>query len=121
MVETALVIFPLLLTILGGITLSFAVFAYNNVGWVARQTTRWAVVRGSSSGNPATIETIQTYGRSQVAGLRPEDVTVVAAFAPNNNPGGIVTVEVRYTVTPLVSLFFDPFVVRSTSAATILQ
>lgn len=121
MVENALVILPILLIILGGMTVSYAVFAYNNVGWIARQTTRWAVVRGSSSGQAATIDAIQNYGRSQAAGLRADSLSVTASFSPNNNPGGLVTVNVSYTVTPTVSYFFNPIVVRSTSTATILQ
>ena len=121
-VETALILLPFLLLVYGAMTFSHAVFAYNNVSWIARQATRWAAVRGSSSGYVASVQTIRDYARTQAAGLIAEDLDVNASFAPDNNPGSTVTVEVTYDVTPIVAgLFVDPFTVRSTSTVTILQ
>ena len=122
MVETALVLLPMLVLILGGMTFAHAVFAYNSVGWIARQATRWASVRGSSSGHPATAGTIEGFARSRAVGLDRRALSVHAAFSPDNNPGSTVTVEVRYTVTPLVPhLFGRSLAVRSTSTANVLQ
>lgn len=121
-VELALILLPFLLLILGAITFSHAVFAYNNVSWIARQASRWASVRGSSSGNVATTTSIEAFARTQAAGLLSNSLNVEASFSPNNNPGGTVTVRVSYSVTPLVAyLFVPPFVVRGTSTVTVLQ
>lgn len=121
-VEIALVLFPMLLLIYGAMTFSHAVFAYNNVSWIARQASRWAAVRGSSSGNVASTQSIETYALTQAAGLLANSLDVNASFSPNNNPGSAVSVEVSYVVNPLVvHMFVEPFTVRSTSTATILQ
>jgi Flp pilus assembly protein TadG len=122
MIEVTLILMPLLVLIFGAITFSYSVFAYNNVHWIARQGTRWAAVRGSSSGNVATAEEIEAYARTQSVGLSHANLTVDASFSPNNNPGGTVTIVVDYTVSPVIADMFGlPFTVRGRSTATILQ
>jgi Flp pilus assembly protein TadG len=121
-VEVALILCPLLVLVFGAMTFSFSVFAYNNVHWIARQGTRWAAVRGSSSGNVAATGDIEAFARTQTAGLNTANLDVQASFSPDNNPGGTVTVVVRYTVSPLIAdMFGRPFAVRGRSTATILQ
>lgn len=121
-VEMAFIITPVLLLLFGAMTFSYAVFAYNNVNWIAREASRWASVRGSSSGRAASIQNIQDFARTRAAGLRSSHLNVAASFSPDNSPGSAVSVQVSYPVTPLVaSIFFDALVVRGTSIAVILR
>ena len=121
-IEVAFVLMPLLVLIFGAMTFSYSVFAYNNVHWIARQGTRWAAVRGSSSGNVATTDDIEAFARTQSVGLSNAYLNVDASFAPDNNPGGTVTVVVNYTVSPVIAdMFGQSFTVRGRSTATILQ
>src|SRR5687768_14873843 len=85
-VELALILLPFLLLVFGAMTFSHAVFAYNNVNWIARQASRWAAVRGSSTGNVASTAAIEAFARTQSAGLLSNSLDVTASFSPNNNP-----------------------------------
>src|SRR5262249_58468375 len=51
------------------------IFAYNAVSLSAREGVRYAIVRGSASVQPATVDDIRTYVRSKTVGV-PVDVAV---------------------------------------------
>ncbi len=102
--------FVVLFSVLFGIVdFGRALYAYDAISDAARIGTRFAIVRGSSSGSPATSSTISSYVQNNCcAGLTPSSITVTTTWNPNNNPGSTVTVQVSYSLT-----FMLPFLPTS--------
>jgi Flp pilus assembly protein TadG len=127
MVETALSLGILLTFLFGVMETGFALFTYHFISNAARETTRYAIVRGSSctgfvSACPATPNDIMTYATTLgFSGITTSDVSVSyagypagASCIPNrlcNNPGNMVTVTITYTFP-----FNVPFVPAKTFA-----
>ena len=129
----------LLLTFLFGIMeTGLALFAYHFISNAARETTRYAIVRGSSctsfaSACPALPSDIKTYATNLgFSGITTSDVTVSYAAYPTgvtcapsgtcNNPGNLVTVTITYNFpfnVPFVSA--KTFAMSSTSSMIISQ
>ncbi len=93
--------FALLFSILFGIVdFGRALYAYDAISDAARIGTRYAIVRGASSGDPATAATIEWFVQNNCcAGLNPNSIIVNTAWNPNNSAGSTVTVQVSYTLT----------------------
>lgn len=111
LLEGALSFSAFLMLTFGVMEFSMAVFAYNWVSYAAREGARWASVRGNTYvpvgatvGTPATQDQISAYVKSQAVGLVASNVTVTAAWTPDNSPGSNVKVTVAYNVIPLVGL-----------------
>ena len=112
MVETALSLGILLTFLFGVMETGFALFTYHFISNAARETTRYAIVRGSScagfaSACPATKNEIRTFATTLgFSGITTSDVSVSYAGYPAgatctpsaacNNPGNMVTVIVTY-------------------------
>jgi Flp pilus assembly protein TadG len=92
--------FLLLFSILFGIVdFGRALYAYDAISDAARIGTRFAIVRGSSSGSPASASTIASFVEYNCcAGLTPTAIAVNTTWSPNNNPGSTVNVQVSYTL-----------------------
>src|ERR1700730_2696352 len=90
---TAVVFFMLVFAILN---FSMAIYVYNLVSYAAREGTRYASVRGSSAPSPAAATDIERFVKSESSGLNPSNLTVNTVWAPDNNPGSFVTVQVQY-------------------------
>jgi Flp pilus assembly protein TadG len=115
LVEYAFV-FMLLMTMLLGIAdFSRALYAYHFVSSAAREATRYAIVRGCSTGITqnctmrASATDIQTFVKNVPLGIDASKVTATTTWTPNNKPGSVVQVEVQYPFN-----FFFPFVSSST-------
>jgi Flp pilus assembly protein TadG len=111
-VEQALLL-PVLLAILFGIIdMSRALYSYTYVSYIAREATRWASVRSSSSMNGSSTGHVQGFV-AHVVGLGLDDRAITSTtnyIAPpnntplcpggtgnaNNKPGCIVQVTVNY-------------------------
>jgi hypothetical protein len=122
-VELALCI-TLFITILWGVmSFAHAVFAYNNVAFLAREGSRWAAVRGANSGRTATALSVSEYTKTRSTGLDKTKLTVNATWSDASKaPGSAVTVSVSYSGNPLpLNILKAPLTVRSNSTATILQ
>ena len=63
MVEVSLCLVPFLMFLFGTISLGHAMFAYNNVSFLAREGSRWASVRGSGSAAVAKGSEFGVIGR----------------------------------------------------------
>ncbi len=107
-VETSLVMVFVLALLFGIIDCGRAMYTYHFVSNLARQTTRYAMVRGSAcvlAGCPATASQIQTYAQS-IAGplIDTAALTVTTTWtsstgcagAPYQGPGCSVAVQIRY-------------------------
>jgi Flp pilus assembly protein TadG len=100
MAEMAVVL-PVVLTMMFGVIEGGrAIFAYGNVAHVAREATRYAIVRGSASeGQIATATDISNYAQTR-SGISP--ITVTTTWLPDNKPGSVVQVTVQHTYTPVI-------------------
>ena len=110
--ETALSMIIFLTFLFGIMETGFALYAYHFISNAARETTRYAIVRGNSckdlaSACPATKNEIKTYATTLgFSGITTNDVSVSyagypagAACIPNancNNPGNLITVTITY-------------------------
>lgn len=98
------------------------VSSHNILSGAVREGARYAVVRGSASGAPATATDIQNIVRSWAVGLTSNDVIVTTTWSPGNGPGSAVRVSASYAVAPFTGLILgSPVTVRSTSQMTISQ
>src|SRR5687767_7020752 len=99
---TGLFFFMVTFSIMEG---SRAVYYYNVLASLAREGTRFAVVRGSTSGRPTTEALVRAHVQGKSMGLNP---TVTVTWNPvSMAPNSTVTVQVQHTFTtivPIVSL-----------------
>ena len=123
MVELGLCIVPFIMFLWATLSFGHAVFAYNNVAFLAREGSRWAAVRGSSSGRVADQTSVSTFTKGRSAGLDKSKLSVTTAWSnPSKIAGSLVTVNVTYVAATLpLAILQDPLTVRSSSTATILQ
>jgi len=116
---TAVVFFLLTFAILN---FAMAIYAYNLVSYAAREGSRYAAVRGSSSPAPAAASDVASFVQGESSGLNSANMTVNTTWLPDNNPGSFVQVDVRYTFAftmPFVSL--PTVTMDSTSQLVITQ
>jgi Flp pilus assembly protein TadG len=117
-VELAVSAAVFLFVVFGIIDCSRALYSYHTVSHLAREATRYAIVRGSSctswaSACPASSTDIQNYVQSKIALLDPNAVKVTTTWIPDNNPGSLVNVQVEYQFH-----FLLPFLPTSISTLT---
>jgi len=93
MVEFAVVAFLFVLLLLGIGEFGIASWAKNSVANAAREGSRFAMVRGETSGQVANETAVENYVRSK-ASITP--LTVATVWTPNKKPGSVVAVTVTY-------------------------
>jgi Flp pilus assembly protein TadG len=101
MVEGPLVMIVFLVIILGLLDFGRMVWSYTAVSYGAREATRYAMVRGSSSGQTATVAQIQGIVTSHTPGLDSSNTTTTVTFTPDQSPGSTVKVVVTYQFYPI--------------------
>lgn len=109
------------LTILFGI-MEFGrmVWIYNLVSHGAREATRYAIVRGSSSGRQASVSDIQAIVTARSPGLETSRITTTVTFSPDQAAGSSAKVAVTYQFNPVVPFFpGTPLQLSSTSQMVI--
>lgn len=146
LVEFALACSVLFLFIFGLMELCIVFFMYNTVAEAARETTRWASVRGTSSsvtsngvtscanpnitGCPASTGAIQTYAQSFIGGpgmtvqswwCNSDGTTNCVTTQSNAAPGNIVKVKISYTFANVPFVSKSALTVSSTSEMVIWQ
>ena len=115
MVELALTLLGFILLTMGTMEFGWAIYAYNNISYLAQSGARWASVNGSLSTSPATGSSVQTYVQSQMVAMDPSLLSVVTNWCDANGancsttptyntPGCLVQVTVSYTINPLAGL-----------------
>jgi Flp pilus assembly protein TadG len=120
--EFAMIAVPALMLIFGLMNFSLAVYDYNFVSYAAREATRYAAVRGSSSASPASATDVKNVVIALAHGLDTSKITVSTTWSPNNSPGGAVHVQVSYPFSfaiPFITLASVTF--SSTSQLVITQ
>lgn len=116
LVETAISMCLLILMLVGTFQLCLALYTYHYVSYTAREASRYAIVRGSTSCNNTpnltncniTADELQTWVRSvSYPGINPGNLTVTTTWpstgsacypvsSPCNNPSNLVNVVVKY-------------------------
>src|ERR1700682_5613824 len=86
-VEGTIVMLAFLLITFGLMDFGRMVFSYTMVSHGAREASRYAMVRGSSSGNTESVSDIQGIVTSRSPGLDSTNTTTTVTFTPDQNPG----------------------------------
>src|SRR5687767_13335860 len=99
---------------------SRAVYYYNVLASLAREGTRFAVVRGSTSGRATTEAAVRAYIQGKSMGLNP---TVTVTWNPvTMAPNSTVTVAVHHTFTTIVPIVKLPTIpMTATAVGRVLQ
>jgi Flp pilus assembly protein TadG len=112
---TAFIEFGILASIF--IILSFTIIDFGRMMWlnntvehVAAEGARYAAVRGSDKASPVNSTQVTTYVQDRATGIPAADMNISVTWAPNNNPGGSVTVLVTYNYEYIIGsmLGLDP-------------
>jgi Flp pilus assembly protein TadG len=121
LIESALCLLVVLNLLLGIMEFGRIIFAYNSVAFAATEAVRYAAVHGSASRTPATAAVVASVVHAKLIGVPPSAVTTEVTWVPDNKPGAKVTVDVRFTYTPLIPWLLQPVTVRSRTTAGILN
>jgi Flp pilus assembly protein TadG len=123
MVEGALTLLVLFVTFFGIMDFGRLVWTYTTIAHGAREATRYAIVHGSASANPASVATIQGIVLSRSPGLSSSNITTTVTYSPNNqNAGSSVQVLVNYTFYPITPYIpVGAMTLKSTSQMVIYQ
>lgn len=106
--------------------LSRALYSYHFIADAAREGTRYAMVRGATCTSyttacPAAASDIQTYLKNVPAGINPSSLTVTTTWNPNNSPGSVVQVQVRYSFQPIFPLMPKGALVMTSSSEVVIS
>ena len=82
-----------------------ALYAYSFVSYAAREGSRYAAVHGASNPSPAQVSDVTNIVAREAYGLNLDNLSVNTTWSPDNQPGSVVSVRVRY-----VFSFMVPFV-----------
>lgn len=120
-IEFALIIPMAILLTFGAIEVARAVSVQASINQAAKETVRFASVRGSASGTPATEAQLEAMA-VDLADLADASTTADVTWDPDNSPGSAVTVDMQTTFSPVV-LFFGPsnYTFTSTASMTIVR
>jgi Flp pilus assembly protein TadG len=110
----------ILLTI-GSIEVARAVSAQASINQAAKETARFASVRGTASGTAATETELEALAVDLVD-LTYGTTSADVSWDPDNSPGGVVNVDIQTTFTPLALPFFDgSYTFTSTASMTVVR
>jgi Flp pilus assembly protein TadG len=110
----------ILLTI-GSIEVARAVSAQASINQAAKETARFASVRGTASGTAATESELEALAVDLVD-LTYGTTSADVSWDPDNSPGGVVNVDIQTTFTPLALPFFDgSYTFTSTASMTVVR
>jgi Flp pilus assembly protein TadG len=120
-VEFAIAIPIAILLTVSAVEVARAVSVQASINQAAQETARFASVRGTASGAPATEAQLETMA-VELADLTDGTTSANVTWDPDNNPGGVVTVDMQTTFTPVV-LPFGPseYTFTSTASMTIVR
>ena len=120
-VEFAFIIPIAVLLTFGAIEVARAVSVQASINQAAKETVRFASVRGSASGAAATEGQLKAMA-VQLADLADASTFAAVSWAPDNSPGSLVTVDMQTTFSP-IALPFGPstYTFTSTASMTIVR
>ncbi|MGH7906568.1 MAG: TadE family protein [Candidatus Binataceae bacterium] len=131
-VELALVL-PIFFTLMFGIIdVGHAIYDYNFVSYAAGEATRYAIVNGANSPNPASSSDIQNFVsklalemtiNSDCSGNKTaaDALCATTTWTPNNKRGSVVQVTVQYNFQPLAMVFPQATIPLSASSEMVIS
>jgi Flp pilus assembly protein TadG len=88
---------PILITLsLGTLEIGRAMLAYHSLSLAAFEAGRYAMVHGTGSGDPATVNGLRTLVTAHLQGIDPDGLELTAVWDPNKQPGSFVTITLEY-------------------------
>ena len=120
-IEFAFIIPIAILLTIGAVEVARAVSVQASINQAVKETVRFASVRGSASGAAATEAQLEAMA-VQLASLADAGTSAAVTWDPDNSPGGMVTVDMQTTFSP-VALPFGPssYTFTSTASMTIVR
>ena len=120
-IEFAFIIPIAILLTIGAVEVAHAVSVQASISQAAKETARFASVRGSASGAAASEAELETMA-VELADLTNGITSASVTWDPDNSPGGVVTVNMQTTFTP-VAMLFGPssYTFTSTASMTIVR
>lgn len=103
-IEFAFIIPIAILLTIGAIEVARAVSVQASISQAAKETVRFASVRGSASGAAATEAELEAMA-VDLASLADANTSAVVSWDPDNSPGSAVTVAMQTTFAPAILLF----------------
>jgi Flp pilus assembly protein TadG len=103
-IEFAFIIPIAILLTIGAIEVARAISVQASISQAAKETVRFASVRGSASGAAATEAELEAMA-VQLADLADGSTSAAVAWDPDNSPGSAVTVDLQTTFAPAILLF----------------
>jgi Flp pilus assembly protein TadG len=120
-IESAFVFPVAILLTIGSIEAARAVSAQASINQAAKETVRFASVRGTASGTTATESELEALAVDLVD-LTYGTTSADVSWNPDNSPGGVVTVDIQTTFTPLALPFFESsYTFTSTASMTVVR
>jgi len=108
-IEFGLVVTVFFMFVFGVMDFGRMIYTYHFVSNAACQATRYAIVRGSASTDPATATEVADYVKSMIPeGINPNSITVSTSWSPDNSPGSSVKVQVSdnfHFMTPVLAKY----------------
>jgi Flp pilus assembly protein TadG len=120
-IEFAFIIPIAILLTIGAVEVARAVSVQASISQAAKETVRFASVRGSASGAAATEAQLEAMA-VQLANLANAGTSAAVTWSPDNSPGSVVTMDMQTTFSP-VALPFGPssYTFTSTASMTIVR
>ena len=120
-IEFAFIIPIAILLTVGAVEVAHAVSVQASVSQAAKETVRFASVRGSASGAAATEAQLETMA-VQLADLADASTSAAVTWSPDNAPGSLVTVDMQTTFSPVALPFgASSYTFTSTASMTIAR
>ena len=120
-IEFAFIIPIAILLTIGAVEVARAVSVQASINQAAKETVRFASVRGTASGAAATEAQLEAMA-VQLANLADASTSAAVTWSPDNSPGSVVTMDMQTTFSP-VALPFGPssYTFTSTASMTIVR
>ncbi len=122
LLEFGLVMVVFFMFVFGIMDFGRALYSYHFVSNAACEATRYAIVRGASSTEPATAADVANYVKSITpAGINFNDLTISTTWSPNNDPGSSVRVRISDNLSFMTPFFSKDFTLSDASQMVISQ
>jgi Flp pilus assembly protein TadG len=119
MIEGAFSFTVLMMLLFGIMEFGRAIFAFNQLAYLAQEGARYASLHGSTASTVATTTSIANYVTSKAIGITP---TTTTTWQTNQNvPGHWVIVKVTFSMQFVGPYMPGPFLLSSSAKDTILQ
>ena len=115
------------ITVVGIMDLGRGIWAYNALAHMAHEATRFAIVRGADSINPATTTDIETYVETRAPFLGPDLTVTTNYFDPAgnpttlNDPGNVVEIRINYNFRSLMALLIPKQIGLTASSRMVIS